>query len=131
MAMTNNISAIIESELLRWPGVTAGTHRFGGREFRIGKREIGHLHGNRVADLPFPRAIRDELVSRSEASSHHHLPDSGWVSFHIGDEQDVPALLALFRRNYERLYVLRQRDQTDATSPGIDLNPSSGDKESR
>ena len=130
MATTNNISEIIEDELLRWPGVIAGTHRFGGREFRVGKRELGHLHGNHVADLPFPRAIRDELVSRSEASSHHHLPDSGWVSFHIRDEQDVPALLALFRRNYERLYALRQRDQTDAPSPAIDLDPPTSDKES-
>jgi hypothetical protein len=110
MAMTTKISETIEQELLRWPGVTAGTHRFGGREFRVGKREIGHLHGDRVADLPFPRSVRDELVSRGEVSSHHHLPDSGWVSFYIRDETDVPALLGLFHRNYERLYALTQRD---------------------
>ena len=50
------IKEIIERELLNWPGVIAGQHRFGGREFRVGKLELGHLHGSAVADLPFPRA---------------------------------------------------------------------------
>jgi hypothetical protein len=68
MATTNTISEVIEHELLRWPGVTMGAHRFGGCEFRVGKREIGHLHGDHVADLPFSRAIRDELVSSGKAS---------------------------------------------------------------
>jgi hypothetical protein len=30
-----------------------------------------------VVDLPFPRAIRDELISRGKVSPHHHMPDSG------------------------------------------------------
>lgn len=103
------ISEAIERELLSWPDVTAGRHRFGGRAFRVGKIEIGHLHGGHVADLPFPRAIRDELVSSGKVSPHHHLPDSGWVSFHIRDEMDIPAVLALFRRNYERIQPIVQR----------------------
>jgi hypothetical protein len=130
MATTNKIGDTIEYELLRWPGVTAGTHRFGGREFRVGNREIGHLHGDHLADLPFSRAIRDELVSRGEASIHHHLPDSGWVSFPIRDERDIPALLALFRRNYKRLYALEQHCQTDIAAPVIDPDPHSIDKTS-
>jgi hypothetical protein len=130
MAMTNKISNTIEQELLHWPGVTAGTHRFGGREFRVGKREIGHLHGDHLADLPFPRAMRDELVSRGEASIHHHLPDSGWVSFAIRDERDIPPLLELFRRNYKRLCTLGQPSGSGITSPAIDPDPHSIDKES-
>src|SRR5438128_3025340 len=73
MKPTVEISEAIERELLSWPDVTVGQHRFGGREFRIGKREIGHLHGSSVADLPFPRAMRDELVSRGKVSPHHHI----------------------------------------------------------
>ncbi|HEU5395700.1 MAG TPA: luciferase family protein [Verrucomicrobiae bacterium] len=103
MKMNHRISKAVEHELLSWPGVSAGTHRFGGREFRVRHREIGHLHGDDVADLPFNRPIRDELVAAGAASIHHHLPDSGWVSVYPRDERDVPALLALFRRNYERL----------------------------
>jgi hypothetical protein len=129
MATATKISDTIEQELLRWPGVTAGTHRFGGREFRVGKREIGHLHGDHLADLSFPRAIRDELVSRGEASIHHHLPDSGWVSFHVRDEKDIAALLALFRRNYERLSGLLQRNVADVAPPAIDSDPHSTGQE--
>ena len=112
MKAATEISESIERELLSWPGVSAGTHRFGGREFRLGNREIGHLHGGEVADLPFPRPIRDELVSHGEVSPHHHLPYSGWVSFYLRSGQDVPAALALFRRNYERLRELNSKPTT-------------------
>jgi hypothetical protein len=44
------IREAIERELLSWPDVTAGRHRFGGRAFRVGKIEIGHLHGGHVAE---------------------------------------------------------------------------------
>lgn len=115
MTTTSKISEATERELLSWPGVMAGTHRFGGREFRIGNHEIGHLHGGDMADLPFPRAIRDELVSRGEVSPHHHLPDSGWVSFRFGGESDIPVALELFRRNYKRL---RARDGFTAKTKG-------------
>ena len=110
------ISEVIERELLSWPDVMAGSHRFGGREFRVGKLEMGHLHGSRVADLPFPRVVRDELVARGEVSPHHHLPNSGWVSFDIRGEQDIPAVLALFRRNYDRLHTIGQRRQVETVS---------------
>ena len=42
----------IKKELLSWPCVTAEPHRFGGIEFRLNRREMGHIHGDRVADLP-------------------------------------------------------------------------------
>lgn len=57
------IAEQIVSEVERWSGVTSAPHRFGGIEFRINHREIGHLHGDRLADLPFPTRIRDELVA--------------------------------------------------------------------
>lgn len=103
MKTNAEIAEAIESELLSWPDVTVGEHRFGGREFRVGQREFGHLHGGSVADLPFTRAIRDELISKGQVFPHHHLPKSGWVSFYIRGEKDIPAAVALFRRNYERL----------------------------
>ena len=118
MKPTVGINESIERELLSWPDVTVGEHRFGGREFRVGKREIGHLHGSAVADLPFPRAVRDELVARGEVAPHHHLPDSGWVSFYFLSEADIPAAIALFRRNYERIRAIVPRPER--TSPLAD-----------
>ena len=48
----------IKKEILSWPNVTAEPHRFGGIEFRLNKRDLGHIHGERVADLPFPMKTR-------------------------------------------------------------------------
>jgi len=97
------IAQIVERELRSWPGVTAQPHRFGGVEFHVNGHEIGHLHGSRLADLPFPVRIRKELVAAGRASPHHILPDTGWVSFYIRGHEDVPAVLDLFRLNYDRL----------------------------
>jgi hypothetical protein len=97
------IKESIEQEILGWPGTESRPHRFGGVEFRVNGHEIGHLHGDRLADLPFPRKVRDELVSAGKAQTHHVLPQTGWVSYRIRGEEDVDGALELFRRNYERL----------------------------
>ena len=52
------------------------THQFGGIEFRLNKRELGHIHGDCLADLPFPMSIRNELVNSGRASPRHVLPPS-------------------------------------------------------
>lgn len=93
----------IREEVGGWAGVESGSHRFGGIEFRVAGHEIGHLHGDRLADLPFPVRIRRELVESGRALPHHVLPDTGWVSYRIGSEDDVPGAIALFRLNYERI----------------------------
>jgi hypothetical protein len=91
----------IQKALLSWPGVGAAPHRFGGVEFRLGTREIGHMHGDWLVDIPFPTKVRDELVAAGLAEPHHVMPESGWVSFYLRAEQDVPAVIDLLRRSYE------------------------------
>ncbi len=93
----------IEGEVGGWPGVETRGHRFGGVEFRVAGHEIGHLHGDRLADLPFPVRMREELVAAGEAQEHHVLPRTGWVSYRIRGDGDIDGALGLFRKNYERL----------------------------
>ena len=100
--MAEHIGKLIEQEVAGWPGVSVEPHRFGGVEFKVGRRELGHLHGSRLADLPFPVKTREQLVAAGRAQPHHVLPDSGWVTFYIRDAGDVPAVIELFRMNYER-----------------------------
>ena len=102
-----SIAARIEREVGSWEGVTVAPHRFGGVEFSVGRRELGHLHGSRLADLPFPVPIRKELVAAGRAEPHHILPESGWVSFRIRTDVDADAAIALFRLNYERPWLTR------------------------
>ena len=100
----SNISERIQKQLLSWPHVTAESHKFGGIEFRLNKREMGHIHGDRLVDLSFPMNTRNELVDSGRASPHHVLPRSGWVSYWINKgEEDVPAVVELFRMRYEQL----------------------------
>jgi len=94
----------IKKEILSWPNVTAEQHKFGGIEFRLNKREMGHIHGERVVDIPFPMQIRNELVNSGRVSPHHVLPQSGWVSYWISKgEDDVRLVVELFRMRYEQL----------------------------
>jgi hypothetical protein len=85
-----------------WPGVESAPHRFGGIEFRVGRRELGHLHGDRIADLPFPRRVRDELIANGRAHPHHVLPDSGWITTSIRSDDEAQNAIELFRMAYER-----------------------------
>jgi hypothetical protein len=85
-----------------WPGVSAHPHRFGGVEYRLGeKREIGHIHGDSLVDIPFPTKVRDEIVASGRAEPHHVLPESGWVSFYLRAPGDVERAIELLRLSYE------------------------------
>ena len=85
--------------------MTVHEHRFGGTEFRLERRELGHLHGARWADLPFQRGLRDMLVETGRAQPHHVLPNTGWVSKQIRSDDDVAEVIELFRLSYERARV--------------------------
>jgi hypothetical protein len=50
--------------------------------------------------------VRNELIEQGRASIHHVLPDSGWVSFHIRSDDDLPRAIALLRLNYDRPWTL-------------------------
>ena len=95
-------SALIRESVGSWPGVSAVPHRFGGTEYMYGKKEMGHVHGDRLADLPLPRKIHDEVVASGRAQPHHVLPDTGWVSCWMEDPDDVENVIALLRLQYER-----------------------------
>jgi Ni,Fe-hydrogenase I large subunit len=101
-----DIQERIEAAVAAWEGVTVHPHRFGGVEFRLGRRELGHLHGNRLADLPFHRRIREMLLATGRAEPHH-VGVNGWVSKPIASDEDVDAVIDLFRLSYERARVAR------------------------
>ena len=105
--MVRSAGARIEHAVGSWEGVTVSPHRYGGLEYRVGRRELGHVHGDRLADLPFPVPIRRELVAAGRAEPHHILPQSGWVSVWIRRDADADTVIELFRLNYERPWLAR------------------------
>ena len=101
--------ARISETITSWPDVTVQPHRFGGVEYGIGKREIGHIHGDHLVDIPFPKRVRDEIVAAGRALPHHILPDTGWVSFYLRQEMGVEQAIALLRESYE--IAIRQKSK--------------------
>lgn len=106
----------VEETLTRWEGVEAVPHRFGGREYRIGKRELGHIHGDGLVDIPFPIRVRDEVLAAGLAERHHILPDSGWVSKWLRVPEDVATALELLRRSYQ--LALEQKARRELRAAG-------------
>ncbi len=84
-----------------WGGVSVAPHRFGGVEYVIGKREIGHIHGDHMVDIPFPKKVRDEIVAAGRAQPHHILPETGWVSFYLRQQEDVEKAITLLHESYQ------------------------------
>ncbi len=91
----------INNAVQGWSGVAAQPHRFGGTEYRLRRREIGHVHGDSLVDIPFPKKLRDELVATGRAEPHHVLPDSGWVSIYLRQASDVERAVELLHLSFE------------------------------
>ena len=97
-------------EVAAWPHVTADEHRFGGTEFRIGPREIGHVHAWGMLDIAYPKRLRDALVEEGLTGVHHLLAESGWTTFYIESADDFEHARWLLRLSY--LYHLSVLQKT-------------------
>jgi Family of unknown function (DUF5519) len=64
--------------------------------------EMGHLHGDSIADLKLPAKVSKKLVKDGYVFPHHVIPKSGWVSHEIRDNKDVEKIIELFRLQYDR-----------------------------
>ena len=96
----------IEDVVSTWPGVSVHAHRFGGREFRLGAAEVGHVHVGGVVDIPFPKSIREALLEEGLAEEHRWVPNSGWTTFRVRSEKDFDHAIWLMRLSYLR-YALK------------------------
>lgn len=109
-------SQAIRGAVGAWPGISEAPGNFGAVEFRLGKREIGHLHGDALLDVPFPRRVRDELVSAGEAEPHHVMPQSGWISFRIRKAGDAEHAIGLLRRSYDLINQQLERRRVQSAA---------------
>jgi len=115
----------LEEEVSAWPQVSVRPHRFGGKEFRFGSAEIGHVHVGGIVDIPFPRSIRDALLAEGLAEEHHWVPNSGWITFRVRTEDDLKHSVWLMRLSYVR-YALKTandpRGLLEQESEGLHLS---------
>jgi hypothetical protein len=104
---TRRWSALLESELLSWPGVTA-KRMFGFRALYRGKRIFAALPHSRgfgpdssilLKFDPMPPA----LLRRAESDSrlHTNSPGKGWFSFTLASDADLHDALEWLNHAYE------------------------------
>ena len=113
---TKGSGELIHETVTSWPGVEAFPHRFGGTEYRVGRKEMGHVHGDRLADIPLPRKLHDEVIASGRAELHHVLPHTGWVSCWMHGPDDAARVIELFRLQYTR-YVANESRSVQETPP--------------
>jgi len=100
---TRTASQIITDEVTSWPGVEAGYGRRGEYGFTVGRKQIGHLHGDHAAHFGFPKAVWQELYDAGRIDYHSVFPGKkGWAARRIETEDDVQDVIALLRLNYDR-----------------------------
>jgi len=94
----------ITDEVTSWPGVQAGPGSRGEFAFKLGPREIGHLHGDHAAHFFFPKAVWTELFQAGRIVHHPVFPDrDGPAARRIDDDADVADVIELMRLNYDRV----------------------------
>jgi hypothetical protein len=116
----------LKDEISTWSGVSVHPHRFGGTEFRFGNAEVGHLHDNGTLDIPFPRALRDELLAQGLAEEHQWVPDSGWSTFRVRSEKEGSQATWLMRLSYLRYALKKAADPSQMLAlegAKLQLNP--------
>jgi hypothetical protein len=104
----------ITDELTSWPGVEAGPGRRGEFAFAVGRRQIGHLHGDHAAHFSFPKRVWAELFEQGRVVHHPVFPGKpGPAARRIETEDDVRDVIELLRLNYDRV-VARHGLPTEA-----------------
>jgi hypothetical protein len=94
----------ITEEVTSWPTVEAGTGRRGEFAFKVGGREVGHLHGDHAAHFGFPKEVWSELFEQGRITEHPVFPGKiGPAARRIESQEDVDDVIALMRLNYDRL----------------------------
>jgi Family of unknown function (DUF5519) len=104
MSTTLTPSTHITETVTSWPGVEAGPGSRGEFSFKVGGREIGHLHGDHAAHFAFPKHAWRELREQGRIVPHPVFPDSvGLAARRIEGDADVRDVIDLMRLNYDRV----------------------------
>jgi len=119
----------ITAEVLTWPGTRV---RIGARDeygFVRAGRELGHLHGDRVAHFGFPRDIGAALREAGRVGPHPVNPHSPKLAARrIEDAADVAQVLSLLRLNYDRS-DRHAEDEVEIRALAAQLDASQSDPE--
>jgi hypothetical protein len=94
----------IADEVGRWPGVEVDRGEVGELAFKLGPRELGHLHGDGAAHFSFPKSTWRDLHAADRIDHHPVFPgQEGPGARRIDDAEDERDVVVLFRSVYDRV----------------------------
>ena len=104
MSDERSASEQITDAVTAWPGVAAGFGKRGEWSFKVGPREVGHLHGGHAAHFMFSGELGTELKAAGRVVDHPVFPGKpGPAARRIDDEGDIREVIELMRLNYDRI----------------------------
>lgn len=93
----------ITEQATSWPGVTTAIGDRGELAITLGRRQLGHLHGDHAAHFSFPKTVWRDLRAQGRVMPHPVFPDAeGPAARRIESQADVSEVIALLRLNYDR-----------------------------
>ncbi len=98
-----SFSEQITAEVGSWPGVEVDDGELGELAFKVGNRELGHLHGEHAAHFGFPKSLALELRAAGRVQDHPAFPGKVAIaSRRVETDDDVRDVIELMRLNYDR-----------------------------
>lgn len=92
----------LEEDVTRMSETTVGIHKYGGTQFNYKGREFAHVHSNGLLDVLLNKELKQSLMLEGKIKDHHVFKNSGWISFHLQNKQDLDYACYLLSRAYDR-----------------------------
>lgn len=88
------IDAVISS----LPYIKKGKHLYGSIEWRYKNKPIGHIHGNRIVDILFPKEIQSNLLLDNRVSQNKYAKNG--ISIHLKNKDDIEFAIKVLTDSY-------------------------------
>lgn len=113
--------------IARWPGVAAFTHwELGspgvvdGSEFHVGDPELGHIHLDGTAHVPFDSKLASLLVRNGLGRTPSW--SNAWITYPVRSSADVQHASWLFGLAYARIQGASDEDVIDRITNNVGVN---------
>jgi len=101
MKSPEELNQELRQRILDLPGVTerpnAGIHE---DAFFVGRTMFMHIHGHGDCDIRLAKEDQERVLAEGKARPHRWAPEAGYVTFIVGDENDLEPAMDLIRMSY-------------------------------
>ncbi len=100
----------IDSTISSLPNIKKGKHLFGSIEWRYKNKPIGHIHGNRVVDILFPKEIQTNLLLDKRVTQNTYAKNG--ISIHLRTNEDIDFALKVLIQSYNFVKLKTDKHET-------------------